>query len=165
MGSPNSHGAVSTWLLGGSQVHGFNGGRFGPHDYIGLKSCTSSYSWNTNCLTLYIIPVGEQGLQQMFSSYILGETDNIPHPPEPNGRYLIQENSKYVRRIVEQAHANKICDEITILGNVAHIKINFGWEQWGPIPPDQEQQLGFIINSKTQEGGGRKKIKKRQSRR
>ena len=148
-----SNGAVSTWGLGYT-ASPYYSMYFGER----LNRCWQGFTGNSpedNSLTLYIIPktgFNAPSIQQSqdYFKYDIGEGATGLKLTD-NARMLIVENSNFVGQLLWRSGHSKTCNEYTIIGDVPHIKINFGineWKGWG----EEVEQDGVVTYPNYQNG-------------
>ena len=148
-----SNGAVSTWGLGYT-ASPYYSMYFGER----LNRCWQGFTGNSpeeNSLTLYIIPktgVNAPLIQQSedYFKYDIGQGATGLKLMD-NARMLIVENSNFVGQLLWRSGHSKTCNEYTIIGDVPHIKINFGineWKGWG----EEVEQDGVVTYPNYQNG-------------
>ena len=143
--SADSHGAVATWLLGpnvGTDISGTLGpsggrldGKFGRY----FDRCIASngkYIFNPMCLTLYIIP-----WNQNPHLLVKVKRDDNDIVFKMGTKQLIQCRVPKVDKKLPTG-LTRNCFEVSIIGDVEHIKINFGLGRWSGTP-----QPGIIIST------------------
>jgi len=147
LGKDDSQGAVATWLLGECGVGPLGGtlsGKFGSE----FLKCICTYNFDWTCATLYIIPfpidvnmVGPNGIttKKSFVSKIAHYPSTISLQDTPEA--LIQNSSVEIQQHLKTCNRNKDCDEDSIIGDLPHIRINFGYNVWS----GGNKQLGLQL--------------------